>query len=101
MADEATVVGVARGTWKARCLCCPWDYADACRAVDMAVKTHVSCTGHDANAWDSAGTLVLRLERDVLGRVVPRPDEPEPEATGRFTLNGAPYNRPAFDVDDT
>lgn len=105
MADEATVVGVARGAWASRCLNCDWEFSGPCRAVDMALRAHVAGSGHDANAWDQDKKLTLRLERDVLGRVVHRPDEPEPEATGRFTLNCAPwargmYNRPAFDGDD-
>jgi hypothetical protein len=71
----------------------------------MAVRTHVARSGHDANAWDQDKKLTLRLERDVLGRVLHRPDEPDPESTGRFTLNGACWaegfiNQPVFDEDE-
>lgn len=106
MSDEATVVGVARGHWTSRCLRCEWTYSGPCRQVDMALRAHVAGCGGDGNAWDQGKNLVLMLERDVLGRVVRRPEgEETPETTGRYTLNGAPwakghYNRPAFDGDD-
>lgn len=109
MADEATVVGLAKGQWSSRCLNCGWTFNGPCRMVDMALRAHVAGTGHDANAWDQDKKLTLRLERDVLGRVVHRPDEPEPESTRRWTLGGriegvAPwaknYTGPAFNDED-
>jgi hypothetical protein len=88
MADEAKVVGISKGFWRAGCLNCDWRYNGICREVDMAMRGHVSVSGHDANAWNEDKKLMLRLERDVMGRVVHRPDAPEPIGSG-WTLNGA------------
>ena len=71
MADEAAVVGVAKVTWAAACSRCEWLYTGINRQVDMAARAHCAGCGGDVVAMSVPGKeVVLRLERDVLGRVV-------------------------------
>jgi len=72
MADEAKVVGVARGVWAAACSRCNWIYGPAqCREVDMAMRGHCRSCGGDVVGMSVPGREVkLRLERDTNGEVV-------------------------------
>lgn len=71
MADEATVVGKGQGYWASACSRCSWTYTGQCREVDSAARTHCAGCGGDVVAMTNPGKdVVLRLERDVLGRVV-------------------------------
>lgn len=79
MADEAAVVGVGRGYWAAACSRCDWIYRGQCREVDSAARAHCRGCGGDVVAMTNPGKeVVLRLERDVDGQVVPG-YAPEPE----------------------
>ena len=93
MADEATVVGIARGTyWLAGCARCGWEYRDRNRAVIMAAQAHCQGCGGDVTvrrpSKDVPGAMVveLELERDVRGRVVNAP-EAAPRTHAEQTLD--------------
>jgi hypothetical protein len=70
VADEAKVVGIARAYWAAACSRCDWIYRGKSREVDMAARGHCRVCGGDVVAMDMAKEVVLRLERDVRGRVI-------------------------------
>jgi len=71
VADEARVVGVARGYWAAACSRCDWVYQGRCIEVDSVARGHCRDCGGDVVAMTNPGREVtLRLERDVAGRVV-------------------------------
>jgi hypothetical protein len=72
VADEATVVGIARGYWAAACSRCDWIYKGQCREVDAAARSHCGGCGGDVVAMTNPGRdVTLRLERNVQGHVVP------------------------------
>jgi hypothetical protein len=71
VADEATVVGTGRAYWAAAFSRCDWIYPGKSREVDMAARGHCRVCGGDVVAMTTPGKeVVLRLERDVLGRVI-------------------------------
>jgi len=106
MADEAKIVGIARGMSSAACSRCDWTYTGQAREVDMSARGHCFVCGGDVVAMRIGKTredseVVLRVERDVLGRVVPGyPPEAinatvEAEAR-RERLRRSSYNQPYF-----
>jgi hypothetical protein len=105
MADEAAVVGKGRAFWSAACSRCAWTYRGPSREVDMAARGHCRNCGGDVIALvigkdRDSSPVVLRLERDVLGRVVPGFETTVLDARTMSddTLRLA-ENRPVFDSD--
>lgn len=106
MADEAAVVGVARGLRSAACSRCDWTYTAQAREADMAARGHCSVCGGDVvvlriGKSRADSEVETRLERDVLGRVVPGYlpevfDGRVEEERRRERLRQMSYNQPFF-----